>query len=303
MFNSVQELRTTERFDSLLESFPARSFLMQLAPVQPGAGLVELDLSRTTMIGRDPRCDIPLNDEFVSAEHAILEWDEAMGAWTLTDLNSRNGTLVNDRRCEHCLLQPDDRIRIGRHILKFMAGDDPRAAFEATAYEISTTDSLTQVCNRRLFELSLDRELQRALRFGRHLAVMLIEVDRFRAIVADEGPLAADEVLQGICARIRRRVRRDELFARFREDTFAMVLVETPRSQVELLADEVRRIIAREPLPTVHGDVAVAVHTRVGHTMGLEPLNVRELIGRAENAVSSLWQEMQSTTLTHALIS
>ncbi|MCL4803351.1 MAG: FHA domain-containing protein [Anaerolineae bacterium] len=53
-----------------------------------------LDLSPITSIGRNDRNTIVLDDNYVSGEHALLSWRESQ--WWLEDLNSRNGTLLND---------------------------------------------------------------------------------------------------------------------------------------------------------------------------------------------------------------
>lgn len=56
---------------------------------------VVLELEPVTLIGRHPRATIRLDDAFVSTEHAQLDWHD--GRWWLTDLQSRNGTLLNGR--------------------------------------------------------------------------------------------------------------------------------------------------------------------------------------------------------------
>ena len=62
-------------------------------------------------IGRDPQCDIFLNDMTVSRTHATIE----VGAkdCIIRDENSFNGTWINDRMEETCLLKPGDVIQIG----------------------------------------------------------------------------------------------------------------------------------------------------------------------------------------------
>ena len=62
-------------------------------------------------IGRDPQCDIFLNDMTVSRKHATIEVGGK--GCVIRDENSFNGTWINDRMEEACLLKPGDVIQIG----------------------------------------------------------------------------------------------------------------------------------------------------------------------------------------------
>ncbi|MBO4352599.1 MAG: FHA domain-containing protein [Eggerthellaceae bacterium] len=68
-------------------------------------------------MGRDPACDIFLNDMTVSRRHAIIETDEKGSV--IRDTNSYNGVWVNDKMEEACLLKPGDIIQIGAFCLVF----------------------------------------------------------------------------------------------------------------------------------------------------------------------------------------
>ncbi len=67
-------------------------------------------------IGRHPSCDIVLRSPSVSRHHARLRHRD--GAWVLQDLDSRNGTWVNDVRVGRCQLRPGDHLEIAtEHLL------------------------------------------------------------------------------------------------------------------------------------------------------------------------------------------
>lgn len=74
-------------------------------------------------IGRDADCDISLEDELVSKEHAVLEVvltpDENRIEYMLQDLDSTNNTYVNDERIDLCRLKDGDIIRIGMSNFRF----------------------------------------------------------------------------------------------------------------------------------------------------------------------------------------
>ena len=84
-----------------------------IAPVKQHFDLHEGKMS----MGRDPRCDIFLNDMTVSRNHAELEVRK--DGCILRDNNSYNGIWVNDRSVETCLLKSGDLIQIGAFCLLY----------------------------------------------------------------------------------------------------------------------------------------------------------------------------------------
>jgi hypothetical protein len=89
-------------------------------------------------IGRSPSVEISLVDETVSVVHARL-WKKA-GRWWLEDLDSRNGTLLNDIPVsKKAVLCSGDRIRIGRIVLEFRLVESPATA---PASPVEPTDKM-----------------------------------------------------------------------------------------------------------------------------------------------------------------
>ena len=81
----------------------------------PQTGL-DIDLKKGMLVvGRDPQCDIFLNDMTVSRTHAEIEVGDQ--GCTIRDKNSFNGVWVNDRMVEECSLRPGDVIQIGAFCL------------------------------------------------------------------------------------------------------------------------------------------------------------------------------------------
>lgn len=74
-----------------------------------------------TVVGRREDCDVVIADPAVSRRHLQIEWTE--GGVELQDLNSTNGTFVNDRRVTAHRLSPGDRIRIGATVLEYREGE------------------------------------------------------------------------------------------------------------------------------------------------------------------------------------
>ena len=74
-------------------------------------------LSPVTSIGTDPKCNVVLNDKFMSSKHAEIKAEN--GVWVLRDVGSTNGTYVNNRRVDRHELVDNDYIKFGSAMLKF----------------------------------------------------------------------------------------------------------------------------------------------------------------------------------------
>lgn len=71
-----------------------------------------------TVIGREPECEIFLDDVTVSRRHAELMREAE--TFSIRDLGSLNGTYVNRRRIESVVLEDDDEVQIGKYRLTFL---------------------------------------------------------------------------------------------------------------------------------------------------------------------------------------
>ncbi len=75
--------------------------------------------SGETVIGRNPNTDITLLDEGISRQHALIVHDEKSDRWTIEDLQSSNGTLVNGESVSSAELCPGDQVQIGGTVFEF----------------------------------------------------------------------------------------------------------------------------------------------------------------------------------------
>ena len=94
--------------------------------------------------------------------------------------------------------------------------------------ELSELDSLTQLANRRCFDISLNREWQRAIRQGSPLALILVDVDYFKNFNDAHGHPAGDRCLRKLGSAIKASVNRStDVAARYGGEEFAILLPET----------------------------------------------------------------------------
>lgn len=198
-------------------------------------------LSRTTFeIGRSSKADLPIDQESISRHHARISFDGA--AHLIEDLGSTNGTFVNDAKVQKSMLRDGDQIKVGRSILKYMAGDNIEANYHEEIYRLMTMDALTQTHNRRYFNEALEREFNRSLRYRRALSLLLFDIDFFKKINDTYGHVAGDSVLRQLALIIKPRLRQQDVLARVGGEEFAVLLPEVELAGARVAAEKIRRL-------------------------------------------------------------
>lgn len=199
----------------------------------------------SVVIGRAEDADIELDDESVSRNHAIVL---NMGdQHVVKDLDSTNGTFVNDERSEEVILRDGDQLKIGNTIFKFLAGVNVEAAYYEELYRLNTMDALTDVNNRRYVLVNLEKELSRSLRYGRSFALIMLDVDRFKGVNDTYGHLTGDAVLKQIAQRAKQVLRQDDIIGRYGGEEFLLVAPETDRETAGRLANRILEEIRKAP--------------------------------------------------------
>lgn len=95
----------------------------------------------------------------------------------------------------------------------------------------AATDALTGLYNRRLFEESLEKELNRARRYGHQLALVMLDLHRFKEVNDQHGHLLGDDVLRLAAATLRKTLRTSDTAFRIGGDEFALLLPQTDATQ------------------------------------------------------------------------
>jgi diguanylate cyclase len=135
------------------------------------------------------------------------------------------------------------------------------SAWRDTARELRTlahTDALTGLANRRAAQEVLGREVARAARYDRDLAVLMIDIDRFKVLNDGHGHPVGDRVLVALAERLRAHVRASDLIARWGGEEIVVVAPETPMPFSLQLAEQLRAQIAKDPFLDGH-EITVSV--------------------------------------------
>lgn len=176
-------------------------------------------------IGRGYECEIVINERDVSREHAIVRSSVADGSATLVDLNSTNGTYVNESRIARATeLRDGDRLRIGEWTFKFLCADSPELAFHAMMQERSSTDPLTGCLNRRGLWQAYDAALRESIALKQPLSLLFLDLDHFKELNDSWGHLCGDAVLRELVSRLTAMLRGNERLGRYGGEEFLMLL-------------------------------------------------------------------------------
>jgi diguanylate cyclase (GGDEF)-like protein len=116
------------------------------------------------------------------------------------------------------------------------------------AQRLSLADPLTGLSNYRYLKESMRREVARASRFGRMLAVVAVDLDRFREVNEAYGHPAGDAVLAEIARRLRAEIREVDLAFRYGGEEFVVLLPETDADGAAVLAQRVGAAVRRTPV-------------------------------------------------------
>ncbi|HEX2852547.1 MAG TPA: GGDEF domain-containing response regulator [Opitutaceae bacterium] len=149
---------------------------------------------------------------------------------------------------------------------------------------LATRDQLTGQLNRREFDRILQEEQERALRFGHPLALVLVDIDHFKAVNDTHGHQAGDTVLREIAERLAKHVRSVDRVARFGGEEFALILVQADYEAAARVAQTICQ--AQERTPVKVGAITLTVTVSAGIAILPEDASTgAELISAADRAL------------------
>jgi diguanylate cyclase (GGDEF)-like protein len=147
--------------------------------------------------------------------------------------------------------------RIFEDLVRALASHAAAAIRNARLEEMSFKDPLTDIYNRRYFELRLEEEMKRHVRFGHPLSLVLVDVDYFKTINDRFGHREGDAVLREAAQLLTNQSRSFTTVTRYGGDEFAILLVDTPKPGALIYASRMKGVIERYPF--VHGPVTVSL--------------------------------------------
>lgn len=133
------------------------------------------------------------------------------------------------------------------------------ATFVETVKQQAYVDGLTGVFNRRLFEVRLLEEMERAQRYDSALSLIMVDIDHFKKLNDEFGHLLGDEVLKQVSALFGQQLRKADVVCRYGGEEFVIVVPETTGENAMGVADKLRRAVETHLFPGVPRPVTVSL--------------------------------------------
>lgn len=149
----------------------------------------------------------------------------------------------------------------------------------------SVVDPLTELYNRRFMDEALLREMARAERHGKPVAVVLIDLDHFKHVNDDFGHDAGDALLRAVAQLMRDNVRKCDIACRFGGEELVLILPECDTSVAVSRANALREKIEQLNLPFKGGTIRATASFGVASSAELETLSGEQLLAAADEAL------------------
>ncbi|WP_437884403.1 sensor domain-containing diguanylate cyclase [Pseudomonas sp. LRF_L74] len=148
---------------------------------------------------------------------------------------------------------------------------------------LATTDTLTELPNRRGFNMLATQALNEAKRDQLPLSALLIDLDHFKVLNDTHGHLAGDEVLRGFAQALQRDLRQSDIICRWGGEEFILLLKGNDAQEARHLAEKIRQSV--EKARFAFNGTQLSITTSIGLSELRPSDNLDRLIGRADRAL------------------
>ncbi len=170
-----------------------------------------------------------------------------------------------------------------------------------TTMELALTDGLTGVRNRRYLERGLVTMIRDAYDEGCPLALLMMDIDHFKAVNDTHGHPAGDAVLAEFAKRVSRAMRGIDIVARMGGEEFVVAMPETDVHQAERIGERLRAVVSDRPFVLPNGEVEINVTVSIGVSSLLPEGDTPErMISRADSALYRAKREGRNRVISAA---
>jgi len=274
----LEKTMVTKNQTIRLPEFETRAHLIILYPRELFRQ-IPLKIGKS-ILGRGIEADIRLDDGLVSRSHCEIHWDGK--TVRIRDLNSTNGIFIDGQEVKEAVLDSENRLQIGKMVLKIDFKDSSEEAFDRELFEAATTDPLTKISNRRTFLDRCGGESALARRNDYYVHTLLLDVDHFKKVNDQWGHQAGDMVLKEIARLLKEEKRESDLLARYGGEEFILFFSGIGLEDAYRSAERLR--IAVEKQIFVWNDVMIPVTISLGLSSkkGKSIPKIEEMIAEAD---------------------
>ena len=160
------------------------------------------------------------------------------------------------------------------HLIAQVQDISERKELEGRLEHLVDHDFLTALFNGRRFEQALAQETKSAARYGGGGAVLLLDLDHFKAVNDQFGHKAGDDLLKTVAAALRGRIRETDVLARLGGDEFGIILPQVDAEQAEVVADGIVKSLRRQTAMLAEHQIPVTASVGVALFNGLTNVEI-----------------------------
>lgn len=160
-----------------------------------------------------------------------------------------------------------------------------RVETERKLVELATTDPLTGLLNRRRFMELAREELARSERYGHHVSLLMLDLDRFKSVNDTHGHQLGDQVLCCLAEVVQHGLRQVDVMGRIGGEEFAVLMPETDVLQAVVAAERLRLAVEASSLKLEEGELKFTVSIGVAQAVPGDHIPLRTLFKQADDAL------------------
>jgi diguanylate cyclase (GGDEF)-like protein/PAS domain S-box-containing protein len=149
----------------------------------------------------------------------------------------------------------------------------------------AVTDQLTGLYNRRAFADMAEKEVGRARRYQRPLALILFDIDHFKNVNDTHGHLVGDQVLRILTEKVTKTTRSTDFVCRYGGEEFIVLMPEAGREEALAMAERLREMVSGITVVAAEGTLSMTISLGVAALGPGEDETLEGLIGRADKAM------------------
>jgi diguanylate cyclase (GGDEF)-like protein len=248
---------------------------------------------KTFIIGRGADCDVRLDDNLASRQHARLMTAAGGSVYCVHDLGSTNGTFVNGQLVEDpYALHDGDKIRVGRHVFKYALLDEYENAFQMRIQQMIIRDDLTNLLTQRSFFLELDRHVARraAQTEPGFLSVLMMDLDHFKKVNDTYGHLVGSQTIKQVGEIIEAHVRASDVAARYGGEEYIAFLEDAPTDLAVRIGERIREAVERHEILASRKGAEVRLSVTISIGIATYPADATDPVELIEKADLALYR-------------
>lgn len=271
----------TEKADLRQQNNSYEPYLIQISGRETGQ-MYNLS-GRTMKLGRDPQCQIVLDDPHISRHHAEILCRGEKDI-VIRDMGSTNGVFVNGKKVTEQALNDGDKILIGTRLyFKFCFQDAVDQNYQQNLFRAANIDGLTQLYNKKYFVDVLSKEFSFSRRNHQPLSLMMIDIDHFKAVNDTYGHMAGDLVLKTLGVFLQKSLRLENIACRYGGEEFAVILRQVNGDLALMIAERLRKAVEAEKINFRGKNISVTISIGIATLDNANFETIEDLIQRADD--------------------